>query len=49
LPVGSSFDQAAGTFVWQPGPGFLGEYRFVFVDRTEGVKSFVTVLVRPKT
>ena len=30
LPIGSSLDPK-GTFYWQPGPGFFGGYRFVFV------------------
>jgi hypothetical protein len=31
LPVGSAFDSENGVFYWQPGPGFLGEYEFVFI------------------
>ncbi|UCH97922.1 MAG: BACON domain-containing protein, partial [Candidatus Aminicenantes bacterium] len=31
LPIGSTFDWEAGKFYWQPGPGFIGEYRFVFI------------------
>jgi hypothetical protein len=31
LPVGATFDAEHGTFVWQPGPGFVGRYRMVFV------------------
>jgi hypothetical protein len=30
LPIGSTFDSKAGVFTWQPGPGFVGEYRFMF-------------------
>jgi hypothetical protein len=33
LPVGSTMDVGKGVFYWQPGPGFLGEYRFVFVGK----------------
>jgi hypothetical protein len=36
LPVGSSLDQATGTFRWQPGPGFVGTYEFVFVRNMRG-------------
>ena len=32
LPIGSSFDATDGILFWQPGPGFLGEHRFVIVD-----------------
>jgi hypothetical protein len=31
LPIGSTLDPRSGVFSWQPGPGFLGDYRFVFV------------------
>jgi hypothetical protein len=31
LPIGSTLDTQRGIFYWQPGPGFIGEYRFVFV------------------
>ncbi|MCX6582099.1 MAG: fibronectin type III domain-containing protein [Candidatus Aminicenantes bacterium] len=30
LPVGSTLNRGAAIFVWQPGPGFLGEFRLVF-------------------
>jgi hypothetical protein len=32
LPIGSTFDRQRGVFYWQPGPGFIGEYRFVFAE-----------------
>jgi photosystem II stability/assembly factor-like uncharacterized protein len=31
LPIGSTLDTKRGIFYWQPGPGFIGEYRFMFV------------------
>jgi hypothetical protein len=31
LPIGSTLDSERGIFYWQPGPGFLGSYDFVFV------------------
>lgn len=31
LPIGSTLDKESGIFYWQPGPGFLGEYRFTFI------------------
>jgi len=33
LPVGSSLDLQRGIFYWQPGPGFIGEYQFVFIGK----------------
>jgi hypothetical protein len=39
LPIGSTLDRERGIFYWQPGPGFVGEYRLVFIkkDRHENV------------
>jgi|GEM_PF-5210492 len=31
LPIGSTLDIERGVFYWQPGPGFLGSYDFVFI------------------
>ena len=31
LPIGSTIDKRVGTFFWQPGQGFVGVYRLVFV------------------
>jgi hypothetical protein len=36
LPIGASFDPDRGVFAWHPGPGFFGEYEFVFVRRESG-------------
>ena len=35
LPVGSGLDTYRGIFYWQPGPGFIGEYRFVFIEKIQ--------------
>ena len=35
LPVGSTLNKSTGVFTWQPGPGFIGRYEFVFL-RTSG-------------
>ena len=35
LPVGSTLNRNTAIFAWQPGPGFLGEYRFVFGLQTD--------------
>jgi uncharacterized protein (DUF1330 family) len=31
-PIGSKLDRGKGIFYWQPGPGFIGKYRLVFVE-----------------
>ncbi len=36
LPIGSTLDSRKGKFYWQPGPGFIGEYRFVFTFIEKG-------------
>jgi hypothetical protein len=33
LPIGSNLDRETGVFTWQPGAGFIGEYRLVFLVR----------------
>ncbi|MGD2087347.1 MAG: Ig-like domain-containing protein [Candidatus Aminicenantes bacterium] len=35
LPVGSTLDGKRGIFYWQPGPGFVGEYRLVFFKKDQ--------------
>ena len=35
LPVGSTLDKQKGIFYWQPGPGFIGEYHFVFIEKEQ--------------
>jgi hypothetical protein len=35
LPVGSTLDGKKGIFYWQPGPGFVGEYRLVFIKKDQ--------------
>jgi hypothetical protein len=32
LPIGSTLDTHEGVFYWQPGPGFIGSYRFEFLQ-----------------
>ncbi|MCP4217192.1 MAG: hypothetical protein GY765_21285 [bacterium] len=34
LPVGSTLDVENGVFYWQPGPGFFGDYHFVFIRKS---------------
>lgn len=45
LPIGSSWDQGARTFSWQPAPGFLGSYDLIFESDVERIK--VRVVVEP--
>ena len=49
LPAGSTLDAERGVFYWQPAPGFLGTYDFIFVDGRKGLKKAVSVSVLPKT
>ena len=35
LPIGSTLDGERGIFYWQPGPGFIGNYRFIFIEQAE--------------
>jgi hypothetical protein len=35
LPIGSIIDSKEKKFYWQPGPGFVGAYRFLFIKRSE--------------
>jgi hypothetical protein len=39
LPAGSFLDRTSGEFFWQPGPGFVGSYDFVFVRTGNGAKT----------
>jgi hypothetical protein len=50
-PIGSTFDTDRGIFYWQPGPGFIGQYRFIFIEKedTGPVKrKEITVKIVPK-
>ncbi|MCP4153571.1 MAG: hypothetical protein GY757_37935 [bacterium] len=47
LPVGSTFDEERGSFYWQPGPGFIGDYRLVFVwENKRGNRTNQEVMVK---
>jgi Leucine-rich repeat (LRR) protein len=51
LPIGSTLDSARGIFYWQPGPGFVGEYRFVFIVKGANgqyTKKNIVVNIKPK-
>ena len=46
LPPGSALDATQGIFTWQPGAGFIGTYRLVFVRTlSDGSKTKVPVRV----
>jgi hypothetical protein len=38
LPIGSSLDREKNNFYWQPGPGFVGQYRLVFLTEDQAGK-----------
>ena len=51
LPIGSSLDAENGRFYWQPGPGFLGNYTFVFIkhEKKRLLKRIsINVFITPK-
>jgi len=51
LPVGSTLDRGKGVFKWNPGAGFLGRYKLVFVEagpNGEMNKKDVMVEILPK-
>jgi hypothetical protein len=51
LPIGSTLDKDRGVFYWQPGPGFVGEYRFVFIgkdDQGQYTRKNMVVNINPK-
>ena len=51
LPVGSTLDREKGIFYWQPGPGFYGDYEFVFLktENDEVKKIKLKVNIRSST
>ena len=46
LPIGSTLKD--GVFYWQAGPGFLGEYDFLF-ERPDGAPVRTRVVIHPKS
>jgi hypothetical protein len=51
LPIGSTFDPAIGVFYWQPGPAFVRDYRFMFIEKDqygEMKKKFLNIKISPK-
>ncbi len=51
LPIGSTLDNINGTFCWQTGPGYLGEYRLVFARKNslgKWLAQTILVTITPK-
>ncbi|HLP47137.1 MAG TPA: hypothetical protein VK469_14385, partial [Candidatus Kapabacteria bacterium] len=51
LPVGSTLDRENSIFYWQPGPGFVGEYRFAFIGKKDDGQytgKHILVYIKPK-
>lgn len=51
LPVGTTLCEDTGKFYWTPGPGFVGNYHFVFIERDRDNylnRKEVIVAIRPK-
>jgi hypothetical protein len=48
LPIGSTLDPLTGRFSWVPGPAFLGDYGFIFVQETKAGKMKIPVIVTIK-
>jgi hypothetical protein len=46
LPVGSTFYPHSGIFLWQPGPGFYGDYEFLFIKQEGPVRQRIRVNVK---
>ncbi|MFC2146815.1 hypothetical protein ACFLRT_05570, partial [Acidobacteriota bacterium] len=51
LPIGSHLDTKKGIFRWLPGPGFLGDYEFIFLKQQnirEPIKTKIRLRIKPK-
>ena len=51
LPIGSTLDTRRGIFYWQPGPGFIGNYTFVFIERDQNQelkKRYLHIAIGPE-
>ncbi|MCP5048891.1 MAG: hypothetical protein GY940_17100, partial [bacterium] len=48
LPVGSTLDVKDSVFYWQPGPGFIGGYEFVFIrnEARQLIRKSITISIR---
>ncbi len=48
LPIGSFFDHVRGIFYWHPGPGFMGQYEFVFIKKRSQLHTMVKKNIKIK-
>jgi hypothetical protein len=48
LPIGSFLDTRQGLFYWGPGPGFVGVYKLVFIDRSIKRLQGVNIKILPE-
>jgi hypothetical protein len=50
LPIGSFLDSGNGIFSWQPGPGYLGDYELLFIEKIgdELRRKLITLRIKPK-
>jgi beta-lactamase superfamily II metal-dependent hydrolase len=51
LPIGSTLDFQRGKFYWQTGPGYVGTYRFVFIEQNADYQLSmkpVVILIKPR-
>jgi len=52
LPIGSAFNTVSGVFSWQPGPGFIGNYRLVFIEEAADgyiTRKNISITITPKS
>jgi len=51
LPIGSTLDKEKGIFLWQTGPGYIGNYKLMFTYQTEDgiyAKLMISINILPK-
>ncbi len=48
LPIGSTLDRDRGMFYWRPGPGFAGDFHFLFISKDKDTDSFKRQKIRIK-
>jgi len=48
LPHGSTLDPSTGTFIWMPGPGYVGSYTLSFASADAASHRDVTIVLNPK-
>jgi hypothetical protein len=48
LPVGSTFDAEKGIFNWSLGPGFVGIYELIFIDKNGSNSKRIKINILPK-